>query len=288
LIGYNTTRADFGTKPILQPSASSITLISWTNAWVLVDNIECQAGGQTGCNAMSGSSQNGIVRRCKLNGTAAGIQSSAGNSPWYCYDTEFVNLGSNAVATGMGNGHVFRCYFHGTGSAFNLNGGMTLVDCLFTGVATSSGVAVGQGGNGGIVRNCTFDACGNVLTLGTSGTSGNWWVENCLFTNTIAGKTVITGDFKTSKSIQIKNCAYYNNASDGNTLYCETNKISLTSSPYNTGDYTLNNNAGAGASCRAAGVGCGFTGSSYPDIGAFQTPILKTKKVRHRIGVRAN
>lgn len=110
-------------------------------------------------------------------------------------------------------------------------------------------------------------------------------IENCiLMSNGTAGSVYgINGTGAGSRIGGITNCAFYNNRTgqtNGLSAMEVVGSVTLTGDPFNaasTGNFTLNNTAGAGAACRGAGRGtftqtqASYTGSvSYPDIGATQ------------------
>jgi len=126
-----------------------------------------------------------------------------------------------------------------------------------------------------ICNNCT--AYGNG-PAGFRGVSSNQQISNCI--------SVSNGtygfQFDLSKSQNLFNNAAYNNTTanylvDAVTRSYAKNNLTLTGDPFTNaaaGDFSLNSTAGAGLSCKAAGLQGTFprgTSRGYIDIGAVQS-----------------
>ena len=105
--------------------------------------------------------------------------------------------------------------------------------------------------------------------------------EDCILTNNGAWGLLNSATLAT---FYLTNSAFWSNTSGtvsaGVSANIQSGTVTLSGDPYTgaaSGDFRLNNTAGAGASCRGAGIGtytqtaASYTGTvSYPDIGAGQ------------------
>jgi hypothetical protein len=269
--GYDQARGDFtGTRPIIKADGviTTFTLIAST---VNVLNVELDGNSRT---SSRGGSGNGAI--------------------WYnCVFRNFTNNGvTGNVATlvidclvmGCTTGTpVNSCSIYYTRMTANNNtpwvppSNGVAVGCIAdnnTGVSTDGFVTTSNT----VFLNCTSYNNGrdnyrntvnagamfiNCIGFGTNGTSFN-------FTTTLAGSTGYTPLMPT-----LVNCAadsYSTNVTSLNKI----NSVTLSGDPFTsaaTGDFSLNNTAGRGAACRAAGIPTTFTGGSttaHVDIGAAQ------------------
>jgi hypothetical protein len=289
--GYGSTRGDDGTKPVFQPSTSSVTLITLSNNAVLVRNVEFQANSQTGCVGIASTGFDDVIRRCKFNTIATAINCT-GTSVITIYDCEFTGITSAITPTGAGPYVMRNCSLHGGSATLNIVARQTLVDgCLFSGLGADAMTFI-SGVNSVVVRNCTVDSCQNGAVL--AGPPNNVVFENCIFSNAPSTKYGIKNVSTGFQGNVARNCAGWNNAA-GDVLYVtQEGWITLTGSPYNNaagGDFSLNSTAGAGAACKGAGIPSSFGGqstSSYPSVGAAQPqPTVAGGVSQQQTGTRA-
>lgn len=98
-------------------------------------------------------------------------------------------------------------------------------------------------------------------------------INNIIYGNTSFGITVT---LSSSASSILLNNAFGANGTDTNNLPTAIGSVTLVGDPFTnsgTGDYSLNNTAGAGAACRQTGfpgVMLGGATTGYADIGAIQ------------------
>lgn len=292
ILGYQSTRLDFGTKPVLQPSANSTTLLTVSGQNTILDNFEFQVNGKTGCTAISWSGVQGWVRRCYNNGVQTAFTITGSNTlVEYCESSGAATLSFQA---GTGTGIRFvDCYAHGTtgGTAdfnFNFTQGSSCLRCISNG---PSGHGFNSSTNSAA---CNWSFCTAYGSSGNSGfnLTGSGVAESCLavgngnygFSNN--GST--TGAF--ALCVRLLNCGSYNNTSgDYDTHVVVTGFLSCSANPFTNaagGDFTLNNAAGGGALLRGAGWPATYPGLSptnYPNVGAYDPATQAASSPNHGI-----
>lgn len=271
--GYQTTRGDLGTPPVIIADGviTTFTFINLFGAIDLVRNISFNGNSRTSSRGVN-LAANGIAIRCVFaNFTNSGI---IGNTLSYAI---------NCIATGCATSSAFRdincsnCVAHTNtqvGFGIGINGG-TLSRCIAysnTG-ATTDGFAIA--GTGLQIINCTAYANGRDGFRLASAT-------NQILINCIAEDNVAAGinNSTNSNNVQFVNCAAFSNATDF-TIGTGSFNVNLDSITYSAGaftnagagDFSLNNTAGGGADLRAAGIPGAFPGgltTGFLDIGAAQ------------------
>lgn len=256
--GYDTTRGDDGTPPVLDVAAlTTFTVITSTQtgaSGVLWRNIKVD--GQSGASVTGFSfAAAGVGYLLQAVDCTVGI--TGGNARWIkCYaegcETGSTSSGSlyacrtKNCTTGYENPvNIARCVATGGTTGFDITFGSVAVKCI----------AYGCSGSG-------FDMNGNAR--GSSAT-------DCVAVN--CGAYGFDGD-STILYASLLNCAGYNNTSgnvnNSSAMFMNLNFVTLTGDPFvNAGadNFTLNNTAGAGAALRDAGVDVyGLT--DYNDVGA--------------------
>lgn len=274
--GYNSSRGDMGTKPLIQADGviTAFTFISMGNngnQWVR--NIKFDGNNRT------------TSRGISLRGTVL-----------YC---EFVNFTNSAIADTIGLSTLaFNCSATGcaTNAAFT---GVTCVDCVaFDNTITGfSASAI----DCNFIR-CIADSNSGAASDGflTSASSERVNFYNCVaynngrhgffvgglrdnfFINCIAETNAGTGFIHNGNNqLGLYNCAYYNNGTNvtlgTNVGSFNVGAITGTGSFFTNAasqDFTLNNTASAGAAARAAGIPGTITGLATPvgylDLGVYQ------------------
>lgn len=260
--GYNATRGDLGTAPVLQASGiSTATLFATTGGQSHVRNLVADGASLTSLRGFS----------------------FAVGSLYLCGGINCTNSG--IVLTGSGVTAV-RCYATGCSTATALT--TTSGGAYFTVCVAYSNTVTGVGGNAircVSVNNSGASSDGFNSTLAVSCTAYNngrdgfrvvssptIWLNCISEANGGYGFNGTTG----TGTVRIS-CATYNNtsgATNGTFAYDASNVTGSGSFFTNAAgaDFSLNNTAGAGAAARAAGYpgALPYGGTGYLDIGALQ------------------
>lgn len=265
LIGYQSTRGDGGTKPLLQASGISTFAVITTAGMTWVENISVDGGSLTSSRGFIASSD-GVFYRCRAvnctnNAFRAGISV-------LCEATGC----STGVAFQLGSFYYCSAYSN-TFSGFGPSG--SVIGCIAANNsgATSDGFTGVQGLSP--LTNCVAYGNGRSGFQATAGASNNVLTNCVAYGNGGAGFNVSgawNGGF-------LLNCAGGNNTSGNvgaNWTGTMVGFVTLTASPFTNAaslDFSLNTTVGGGASLRAAGMPAALPGlstTSSPDIGASQ------------------
>lgn len=267
--GYQTTRGDGGTKPIIKADGVITTFTLFTTAggnWV--ENIEVDGNSRTTSRGFSLNSSS-VVYKCRGRNCTNSAFSASAAQLVMCEAT------GCATAAVFNGGTCYGCVAYSNSiTGFSVSSGGTMQFCLS--VNNTSGYGFLVSASGGLI-NCT--AYGNGLD-GFRMNAGSLWNSciNCIAVNNSAygfnGSAVHNGAI-------LYNCAGYNNTSGNiNSTNIPTAQqiafSALSASPFNDaagGDFSLNMTASAGDSCRQGGIPGVFPGVSttgYPDIGCVQ------------------
>lgn len=273
VIGYATVCGDMGTKPVITADGTitTFTLITvGVGNWVT--NVTVDGNSRTssrGINSNNGNCYNVKGQNC----TNSAIAGNAGGLIVACEAT-----GCATAAAITSAGVVYGCYSHDN-SYVGMGFGGIYIRCISEG---NTG-ATGRGFDDGFSGACSFYECiayGNAgdgfrVNFG-SGSAPNEQTMSCIaYGNGTYGFNDVSG----SQGLALFNCAAGNNTSGATNGYLATsmfNMVTLTGDPFTNaaaGDFSLNNTAGAGAACRAAGFPGVFPGgltTGYLDIGAVQ------------------
>ena len=267
--GYNSTRGDLGTAPLIQVPGSgvtTITIVTVTGAQGLARNISVDGASKTSIRGFLLSNSGPSVGAYLF---ASGCTNSGidGGQLFRCHATGTTGgSGFNSVASAIG------CVSSGgTVNGFTLSSPATVVFCISdsnTGGANGFRLASGAA----LCLNCV--AYGNGAA-GFRMDSNGAFVVNCIAEG--------NGGHGYSSSASRANARAYTSAGYNNTsgnvdtaTLPGVSVTALTGSPFTNAagdDFSLNNTAGAGASCRAAGFPGTYTSGSttgYLDIGAAQ------------------
>lgn len=275
--GYSTTRGDGG-RATLQASTTAFNIMTITAG---ANNLVCESlvfdgNSQTsvlGFNFSGGSS--GIrFRLCKaINCPGGGFSGGFNSFGGEFIQCEATGCGLNSFAGGS-VWAAFGCVSTGGSVGFANFGVMAF--CIAY-ANSSHGFVVGNSCSG--FFNCTSYGNTNGFYLNSStGAVGSTPIINCIFYgNSALGIRI---DDTTNARPTVLNCAGGNNTSGnitGGLLASGVSIATLSGDPFTaagSGDFSLNNTAGAGAVCRAAG----FPGvyplaltTGYLDIGAAQS-----------------
>lgn len=271
IYGYNSTRADNGTKPILQPSSNSTTVVTLSGSYCRIENIEFQANGKTSCTGLSSTGTNSIIYNCKANGFQSGIYTSGNyTSIENCYVT-----GCSFWAFGLSGANgstISNCYaYNNSTTDFRISSasGCVIVNCISS--TSSKGFANSTGCPNTRIKNCVaVNSTNSGFDINSSSI-----LENCIAVNcTTYG--YYHGQEANKIIIRLFNCAAYGNTPDYSDYLTKNNCITLTADPFinlSSGDFRLNTTSGGGASLRSAGYPSTYpelSSVSYPDIGPYQ------------------
>ena len=267
--GYDSTRGDLGTKPILSAgSQTSFTMFTTNGAFSSgqqnVINMTFDGNSQTSVRAVYA---NNIYKdkfwKCKaVNCT---------NSGFGGYADFFQCVGENcSYAFNILMGTCHGCVASScTTGGFSFDGGYLAIKCLSHGNSGDGFFLAGSGYAGGF-ENCTSH--GNTGDGFDFGSYGMNYAKNCLATSNGGW-----GFNLPARDNFMLNCAGRSNTSgnvDTTTVpFVNQGFVTLTADPYQNAagaDFRLNNTAGGGAALRGLGIGvAGQTDSQ--DIGAVQT-----------------
>lgn len=292
--GYGSTWGDNGTKPLITTSTNSTTLFDVSNASAyLFRNLAFSNTAGTSSNAFTDPNAYGFFIRwtnCTFTGFTDAIQ----------LDNIINWTGSGIV--------VDACYFTGmtaTGSALKINGACVFSGNYVVGNANGYGVVTDVSGTGSttIVGNVFYNLTYGVNSLANTPSAraqqNPIWMWNNNFVscasdgfhsidaglNLVAVNNIFYGNggYGINVANALPNIWFNHNAYGANTSGNLNNvtagsvDVTLSGDPFTakaSNDFTLNNIAGAGAACRAAGYPgtnpAQTFGTGKIDIGALQ------------------
>jgi len=277
LNGYTTTRGDNGQVTFQATSGTSYTMVAFGSpSNLIVRNIIFDGNSRTAVSGMSVGGP-GQFENCKaINCPATGISCSGGR------DAKFINCICTANGQGFadgGNGaNIFiDCLsYANTGHGFSVQASH-LLRCISAN--NTGGTTDGFGGTSPISGNAAYAVFDSCLAYG-NGRDGfrfsNGLVRPIVFRNNIAwgnaGKDIL---FVTLVPLVGALSNDYNAYATKTGYQDGPHDVVLTGDPTVAGasnNFALNNTAGAGAACRAAGFPGVFTvgGTGYKDLGPLQ------------------
>lgn len=267
--GYNSTRGDLGTKPVISAGTQNTFTIfttngQYNNAQQYVVNIEFNGNSQTGVRGITANnSYKDKIWRCRANSCMNG------GFGGYAEFVECIGDSCNVGFAPLSSSTFYGCVATGcTSDGFSLSSSCTLVNCLSY---SNSGKGFNVGGN----YTAAFYSCTAHVNTGDGFDFGSYGMNaavNCIATNNGGW-----GFNLSYRDIFMLNCAGRSNTSgnvDTVTVpFVNIGFVTLTADPYQNSsgaDFRLNNTAGGGAALRGLGIGVvGQTDSQ--DIGAVQT-----------------
>ncbi len=276
VVGYSTSRTINNTTtspPVFTASGiSSVTMIRHTGTFCAFRfrNIVVNGASLSNVQGFGGTSGSSTTFECC---TAQNCSTGFGGS------TSCVKCFASSCGVGFSGGFSFHgCVANGgTGHGFTVATSAVMSDCI----ASNKSGASSDGFNlslsaGGAITNCT--AYGN----GRHGFNINNYPRGICLLNCISDSNGGWGITINSNAAHpaLYNCATRNNTSGGIQQAVtgqEVGSITLSANPFTNagaGDFSLNNTAGGGAACRAAGYLGAFlsgTTTSYGDVGAAQS-----------------
>jgi hypothetical protein len=271
--GYNATRGDLGTPPVLTASGiSTFIFVTITGTRCSVANLSLDGASLT---ASQGIVLRGLGYRIKVaNCTGGGFGSSTLGAVWIACEATGCTTTAPFASTVASAVYIDCVAYDNTITGFAGSGNASVfIRCIAdsNSGATSDGFA--PTGESCRLINCV--AYGN-------GRDGIRITEQGTLTNCIAESNTGTGLNFTGANAQgplAVNCATYDNGTATAGL-ASANAINIGpitgSGSFFTnaagGDFSLNNTAGAGAACRATGFPgvLRYGGTGYLDVGALQ------------------
>lgn len=266
--GYQTTRCDLGTPPLLQASGIStfvMVTINSSNSPQAITNIKVDGASLTSsqgfllvnsygyklqginCTNSAFSSSTTPLTNCLATGCST-QPAFIGANPVLISCVAY----SNTITGFLGSttGYFLRCLAYGNSGA------------------SSDGFNIDQSG---ACVSCTSYNNGRDGFRGTDDATS--------FVNCIAEGNAAYGYSSTFGAVLLVNCAVFNNTSGATSLSATLNPIRNPGAITGTatffvdaagGNFALNTTAGGGALARAAGLGLPLGGTSYLDLGAIQ------------------
>lgn len=297
-VGYNTTRTIVNTdstRPLITTATNSVSLFTFSAANAIIfRNLTFTTTAGTKAQALvntpsrSGDSAPLEFRNCKWSTAFPGVVSmnSSGSTFGFIFSGCEITGTTTAPAFQLDSSAILPqviryCYIHAcAGGIFSGAGANPLVldhniitDNTARGVyisnTTGSALNTMTLSNNTIANNTTA----NMEVATTTGINGIFAVTNNIFYGSAATLKLATAGI--DKSWVAANNAFGGGGSTQNWTTGEGD-ITLSGDPFTsagTGDYSLNNTAGAGASCRGAGYPQTFAGgttTSRMDLGAAQ------------------
>lgn len=287
IIGYNTNRTIWNqdsSRPTIQASSNSFTMIQPYQANQMIRNIICDANGHTGITAFRPSVNPGLVESCKALNVATGFDLVGSGQGAQAENCEANGCTTNGFEMTNPATSAFRC------SALAVPNGAYGFHMNQQSCYCNQCVAQGASSSTGTGFFCYLSLITNCVAYGFSGTNGNGvsitggggggasHLRNNVCYSNYTNYNYPTNPVPTTTVVK---CAGGNAGAGGQTvnLYAEqlVGFITLTADPFTNAssqNFSLNSTSGGGALLKALGVPSAFpgcTGTSYPDIGAYQS-----------------
>lgn len=280
--GYNTTHDDFGTAPLITTATNSTPLFTGSSSSSLTagfSNLSLSNTAAVRSSAIQPDSGGAAattlyITKVSFDGfTTAILQPTSSRNlvPTIRY-SEFKNCSTGAVDV-YGDVIMSYTYMRAIGTGIRERTGSANVTVLDSVIANNSGSGINSDGDRLSLSNSTIANHGVSGVLMTGSGKFVSAINNIIYGNTSFGITVT---LSSSASSILLNNAFGANGTDTNNLPTAIGSVTLVGDPFTnsgTGDYSLNNTAGAGAACRQTGfpgVMLGGATTGYADIGAIQ------------------
>lgn len=272
LIGYNSTRTDGG-QATIQRTSGTTELIRYASSGnnVSIQNIigDCNALANIACYL----GNNATVINCDFKKwTSYGL--ITGNASLVLGSVSQQGTGANQAFYTAGQSLIAYCIAHDNASAdgfLNDSAMNTIINCI---ADTNGGCGfISKGGQSRYV-NCISYASGLDGFKYNGGNALIGGLFNCIAVSN-SGYGVNSANLYANAQSRY-NVFYSNTSGARNNFPVGATDVTITGDPFTNsaaGDFTLNNTAGAGAACRAAGFPGVFpsgAGTGYLDIGAIQ------------------
>lgn len=289
-------RGASGTRAIVTSATNSVALFTLNAANYLTFshlNLTHTAGTRGAAFSFTGISDRFKMIDCVVDGCLNAVVCSSSPTSPAVRNCEVKNC-TGAAFSLRGAWLFFATYIHdnaGSGTAAQTNASMsiTMVYCV---VVKNGGVGVGVVGVTSNTQGCTIQCSHCVIADNTSNgienavSSGGPGIQTFRLDNNIiygnGGWGVLCADTQAETDAAVlwdTNNAFGANSSGARSgISAGENEITLTANPFTNDsgsnrDFSLNNTAGGGAACRAAGFPGAFVGATfvgYPDVGAVQ------------------
>lgn len=269
-IGYSSVRGDNGKATISCGSVTGITVFNFGNNTSLntIRNLILDGNSGASNRGMDATSRNHVAIDCEFkNFTNIGFYANGVGRAVRCKAT-----GCSTQPAFSGGVCQFCTATGNSGAGFGNTG--TYINCLSYGNTTTNGHGFTSNGNTGPL------CCYSCTAYGNGGNGFYSQAEAAFYVNCLSVGNTGNGFLNSLYQGQlVSHCAAYNNVA-GNFSFSSgptESLITLTGDPFTnaaSGDFSLNNTAGAGAACRAAGIPGAFPGGTttgYQDVGAVQS-----------------
>ncbi len=259
LIGYTSNRNPINTDtpPVLDAGGASMTVMTASGGGTYLANISITNSGNnasvTGWAPANGAS---LYRLVKVTGCAVSVASGGTQ----CMLVDCSDSGCGGMAAALGNSQFIRYVSSGGtgGTAIFASNVGTVRECIVTGQSGTNSIGISAGGQC-VVSNCVVTGNSGSTTIGIK-ISDHSDCENCIVTG-YSGTAAIGYSVATvNGASRWRNCADYNHTIAYSTsilAYQKVNCVALSGDPFTNAaglDFSLNNNSGAGAACKQAGI----------------------------------
>lgn len=291
-VGYSTNRTPLNTDtpPVLDAGGASMTVVSASGGSTFISNISITNSGNnasvTGWSPANGASE---YRRVSVTGCAVSVASGGTQ----CMLVDCSDSGCGGMAAALGNSQFVRYVsLNGTGgkAIFASNVGIVR-ECIVTGQGGTNSVGISAGGQC-VVSNCVAAGNSGSTAIGIQ-ISDHSECEDCIVSGYSGTGAIGYGVATASGASRWRNCADYNNTIPYSTsilAYQKVNCVALGGDPFTNvagNDFSLNNNSGAGAACRQAGIPgtwVGLSTTGYRSIGVAEPAAITPGGIPHLAG----
>lgn len=300
IVGYTTTPGANDGRPTINCSGSSVAVITLNdNDFWDFEHLEITSTGSPRGNGFSfvTSASNPVrIVDCVFDGCLSASATGGNNGNLTLIDSEVKNCTSTSTAVGGGTViRVYNCNIHdNAGDGIRLTAGTTTtVSVQTTKIVDNGGIGVNvTTANSAItveIHHCTIaNNTGDGIDIPANSSTTSIDIDQ----NIIYGNAFGVDNNDEEITVEINSRIFDYNAYGGNVsdaldgISGGTHDVTLTVDPFTdsaNGDYTLNNTAGGGASCRGAAFGGFDLGALQHEDGGVITNnyiINKIKKVR--------
>jgi hypothetical protein len=269
MVSYDTTRTVTNVdanRSTIQTNVSTATQLTGLSAGVVVRNFILDGNSQTASNPTGG---NVVFSRCQFKNFNTTATSSNNRS-------EFCTATLNSAAVFTGNSLFCEAYAN-TSTPFIAVATGSIIGCLsYANTGASTDGFSNATNNNSTVGNVAYNN-GRDGFVFTDTSRSNIAANNISVSN---GRYGFNWAGTNDRLLSYNNAAYNNTSGAQNGTVTTFNFLTLTADPFvdaANGNFALNNTAGGGAACRAAGYPAVFPAgltSNYADVGAAQAQPL--------------
>ena len=281
--GYDVTRGDLtSNRPTIKAAVNSIIMLVINGDMTRVSNIIFDRGTATGIDCVDVNGTGVTVFRCRAK--ADNLYGFLGTDGVCFIGCEAVN-GTASYGFNLSTSNALFCVCKGWNGIGGFSNGRSALYCVATGI-TGDGFNMTNGDNGTTwLGNVAYNNTGSGFNF-NNGTGGAVAVVNCI----AYGHTGVSQSGFTGFGHWLFNCAAGNNSTNfASSFIGPVGNITLTANPFTNAasdDDSLNNTAGGGALCRAAGYATLppiISTTSAPDVGVSQHGDPAQVPATHRI-----